>query len=146
MNAHDAAAPLAAAASSAPLIVAVVAPSLSSIPAPDVIAWSLIGGVVAVWIDRKDDVVITPLWMINALMLLGVSAVCGVGLSAALIAVGQGTTTAWLEPVRHVPHWSLAGIIAGTVHKAGPLLFNAARRRYESNRSNGGPGGSDVTP
>lgn len=95
-------------------------------PPQDVILWSLIGGLVSVWLSTQGTAAITVRWVASALAQIGVAAVAGILLSAGLLAVAPSWS--WLAPLASVPRWVLAGLIAALIFKAGPLAWGYISR------------------
>jgi hypothetical protein len=101
-------------------------------PAPpvEVMAWACFGGLVAVWLARKDEaLVITPRWIVSTLMLFVVCVGSGIALSAGALSLAHAGVMgmAWLASV---PHWVMAAVISGSILWAAPLGYGVLRARF----------------
>lgn len=94
--------------------------TLSAMPGGEVIVWSLMGGLIAVWISAEESFALTASWLARAAARLCVSAASGVLLSSLALTVGLHMPGfGWLG---HAPQWVLAGAAAAVVFKAAPLF------------------------
>lgn len=109
----------------------------SGMPPSDVVAWALIGGLVAVWLEHQAELIITARWAIGAIARALVSAAAGVALSA--VALALAPTLPGLSALAQVPQWAMAGIVAALIHRIGPKLFDAASSWLTRGGANGRP-------
>lgn len=116
---------------------ALPAAAMSGLPPGEVVAWSVIGGLVSVWLSRPRVAAVTPQWLAGTLAHIGVSAATGVALSALLQALA--TASPALAPLAEAPRWALAAVIAALAHTVAPMCYAAATRWLGRSGNPGGP-------
>lgn len=124
MVALEASAPASAAAAASTAVIATFGP----IPPVEVIAWACIGGLVAVWLARRDTVAITGAWLFGTVMLFAVSVIAGIVLSAGVLSLAHAGAPGF-SVFAAVPHWVAAASCAGGVHWFAPLVLGWLRAR-----------------
>lgn len=92
----------------------------TGMPPQDVMLWSMIGALAAVWLDQQKGVPLSRRWVLRAVGMIFVSVASGIAGSAALIAVPDAPIVGF---VAKVPQWVLAFFIAALIHLVGPALF-----------------------
>lgn len=101
--------------------------AISGLPPQDVILWSLVGGLVSVWMDKKDsEVCITARWIGSVMLQMCVSTAAGIALSAAVLSIAPAYEVS--RPLAAVPRWVLGVVIAALIHKGAPLAWAGLKR------------------
>lgn len=93
-------------------------------PAEEVVVWSLLGALVAVWLKshQDDHSQITLKLMISITFTLIVSVLCGIVGSALFVAVVPAYPLT--NALKVVPQWAVAFVIAALIHNTAPVLYD----------------------
>lgn len=95
-------------------------------PPEEVILWAFLGSLVAVYLDRGRDDVLSVRWAASTAGLVLVSVLSGIVGSALVLQLAPAWS--WTAPLAAVERWVLAFAIAALIHKAGPLGWSVVRR------------------
>jgi len=95
-------------------------------PPEDVIIWSILGALVAVWLNRNQGAEFNFKWLLSIFGTVFVSVMCGIVGSAVLMAVTPEYSM--LRPFSKMPQWTGAFIIAALIHTIAPLAYAFATR------------------
>lgn len=107
-------------------LAAALPAAAASWPPGIVVAAALIGGLVSVWLEMQEQIVISLRWLVGVAMHILVSASAGVAGSA--IAMAVLPDYALTAPLAKAPQWAIAGCIAALIFKVGPLAWDRARK------------------
>jgi hypothetical protein len=105
------------------------AAALSARPPGEVVIWSIVGGLVAVWLSKPSELELSIKWALGVIGLFFVSAAAGVVLSAILVAVAP-TLPPMFAFVAAIPRWASAAVIAALIWKLGPFAWNQVLARF----------------
>ena len=99
-------------------------------PPEEVILWSFLGALAAVYLERSKDDGFNLRWIFSAMGMMFASVLSGiVGSALVLQAAPAWTMTA---PLAKVERWIFACIIAALIHKAGPVLWGVFKGRAKN--------------
>lgn len=97
-------------------------------PTEEVVVWSLLGALVAVWLKSRqdEDAELSLRLFINIIGILLVSVFCGIVGSAIFIGAVQAYDKT--RGLVVVPQWAIAFVVAALIHTVAPLLYDFAKR------------------
>jgi len=104
------------------------AAAMSGMPPRDVVVWSVIGGLVSIWLSSQPAQALTGWVVARALSHVAVAVAAGVALSAVFLAVAP--EYAVLRPFAASPRWALSGCIAAVIHRVAPWVVDFAQARF----------------
>lgn len=97
-------------------------------PTEEVVVWSLLGALVAVWLKSREEQDPDFNWRLlsSIVGILFVSVFCGIVGSA--IFVGAVQAHEKTKGLVLVPQWAVAFVVAALIHTVAPLLYDFAKR------------------
>lgn len=100
----------------------------AGLPPQEVLVWSLLGALVAVWLDREKGEALTVGWALRAVGLVFVSVLSGIAGSAGITALADVPMVSFLAKIER---WVAAFAVAALIHKAGPWVWKTLTTRFQ---------------